>query len=217
MRPITKVFLLLLVALFAYLIWPRTTDLKQFVPGDLANLEVENWTAQKQDKGLGLLMVRYKIYTSQYNFPPLDAFGIAQNEAAASKEIAAARAANGDPAIENRALAALTEKYARIKKQAKGDFDADAMAREQLEWHRLELDKAPAQDVAASLSRILAGLYGGDASEFLQVADGITAARGSILGDEAPTEGSDPKVVALDAYSLLKEIASTPVNAPAAE
>jgi hypothetical protein len=216
MRPITKILLLVVVAFVVYLLWPRTANMKEFDPVKLAGLQVASWQGQKDGKGFDTLKARYKIYTSQYNFDPISAFRIAQNQAAALKSLKLSREENGDPNEESRAIAALTEKYTWIRKQAKLAFDADAMAREEFAWLLAEYNTdgtATPADIATPLSRVLAGLYGGTEADFQDVATDIVNARALIFKGDPATGQPDvytAKTTAIEAYKLLSEIAKTP-------
>ena len=214
MRPITKILLLVVVAFFVYLLWPRTPNLKGFDPGAMADLQVQAWQADKLGKGLDAMMARYKIFASQYHFSPVAAFQIARAQGNAVKEIASAKQPNGDAADENRALSALTEKYTVWKTQTHADFDPDALAREEYAWRALEIDGAKTEEIAAPMTRIFAAIYGGVPGDFVDVGTDLASARGMIFGQQAPTDGSDPvraaKETAKEGYSLLKEIAAAP-------
>jgi hypothetical protein len=213
MRPITKILLLAVVAFVVFLLWPRTGNMKGFDPTKLAGLEVASWQAQKAEKGFDALKARFKIYSSQYHFDPISAFRIAQNQAAALKSLKLFHEENSDASEEGRSLAALTEKYLAIKKQAKLEFDADALGREEFAWRTLELDGAAPAEIAAPLARVLAGLYGGGEADFKDVATHIAAARALIFKGDATTGEPDvytAKTTAEEAYKLLSEIANTP-------
>jgi hypothetical protein len=181
---------------------------------------VASWQAQKAGKSFDALKARYKIYTSQYNFDPISAFRIVQNQGAALNSLKLSREENGDPNEESRSIAALTEKYTWIRKQAKLNFDADAMAREEFAWLLAEYNTdgtATPEDIAAPLSRVYAGLFGGTAEDFHDVATQIVAARALVFKGDPATGQPDiytAKTTAVEAYKLLSEIAKTP---PAAE
>jgi hypothetical protein len=214
MRNITKILLLIVLAFFVYLLWPRTPNLKGFDPGVLAKLEVQNWQAQKAGKGFDAVIARYKIFSSQYNFSPISAYRIAQSQGDALNHLKLSRQPGGDPAEENRTLSALTEKYTWIKKQAKGTFDPDAMARDEFGWRTLEMDGAPPDEVAAPLARLLAALYGGAPEDFTEVATSLMSARARIFQDDSAASDENPvtaaQTTAQEAYTLLKEIATAP-------
>jgi hypothetical protein len=216
MRPITKILLLVVVAFFVYVLWPRTPNLKGFDPGAMADLQVQAWQADKLGKGLDAMVARYKIFASQYNFSPVAAFQIARAQGNAVKEIASVKQPNGDAADENRALSALTEKYTVWKTQTHADFDPDALAREEYAWRALEIDGAKTEEIAAPMTRIFAAIYGGVPGDFVDVGTDLASARGMIFGQQAPTDGGDPvraaKETAKEGYSLLKEIAAAPAN-----
>ncbi len=217
-RPITKIFLLAVVAFVVYLLWPRTGDLKAFQPAEMAKLAVANWQAQKQGKPFDAFLSRFQIYSSQYRFGPVPAFRIAQSQDAGLSELKISRAQGGDATNENRSLQAFTEQYVWIKKQANLDFDPDSLAREEFTWRTMVLDARPESKIVEPYAKILAGLYGGAPKDFEDVAAGLVHARALIFSDTPPADGTDPvemaKGLALEAYTLLKEIASTPVPAP---
>jgi hypothetical protein len=218
MRPITKILLLVVVAFFVYLLWPRTPNLKTFDPAALAGLQVRTWQAEKLGKGMDAFLARYKIFAEQYHFSPVAAFQIARAQGNAIKEIAASKQ-GADSFNENQALSALTVKYTVWKTQTHADFDPDALAREELAWRSLEIDGAKPEEIAASMSRILAPIYGGVPEDFLDASTDVANARELIFGRLEPSEGGNPaqeaKTTATEGYSLLKEIATTPP--PAAE
>ena len=218
MRNITKILLLVLVGFLAYLLWPRSPSMKDFNPNEMAALQVRNWRAQKAGKGLDALMARFKIYSSQYHFSPISAFRIAQNQGAALEKLKNLKItepdSGGGGGDDSAVLSAITEKYARIKTETKGNFDADAMARDEIAWRLFELNDSPVESVLTPLERILAGFYGGQPSDFSEVAKGLLTARAAVFKEPAP-EGVDPLVTAREAYSLLKEIATAPPAPPA--
>jgi hypothetical protein len=221
MRPITKIFLLLVVAFVVYLIWPRTADMKAFDPAKLGELQVAVWQAEKADKGFDALKGRFSIYSSQYRFDPLSAFQIARNQASAWKSLKLSREANGDPNEEARSIAALTEKYTAIRKQAKLDFDAAALAREEFAMMLAQFNEETgaqsegAPDAVTPQARIFAGLYGGSEADFLEVAGELAKARALIFKGD-PSSGQPDvytaKTSAIEADKLLSEIAKTPVE-----
>jgi hypothetical protein len=216
MRPITKILLLVVVAFFVYLLWPRTPNLKGFDPATLADLQVRVWQADKLGKGLDAMMARYKIYAAQFNFSPVAAFQIARAQGNAVKQVASAKQPNGDAADENRALSALTEKYTVWKTQTHGDFDPDALAREEYAWRALEVDGAKTEEVAAPMTRIYAAIYGGVPEDFIDVGTDLAGARAMIFGLQSPADGEDPvrgaKETAREGFKLLKEIAAAPAS-----
>jgi hypothetical protein len=220
MRNITKIFLLLVFAFVVYLLWPRTPSLKGFDPVALAKLDVSNWQAQKANKGMGALVARYKIFTSQYQFAPISAFRIAQNQAAALAHLKLAlQEGSAGEVEEKRTLLLLGEKYTWIREQTKADLDPDTLAREEFAWRSQELNGATVEETATSLAGLLASLYGGAAEDYNEVATNLVNARAIIFKDAAPADGTSPataaQTTASDAYKLLKEIAQTPPSAPA--
>lgn len=222
MRPITKLLLLVVVAFIVYLIWPRNPDIKNFDPSVLAGLDVKTWVAEKRGKSFDALKARFKIYSSQYKFPPVASFRIAQTDAAGiealGKSFPKVEGEAPEPMEENRAILAFTQKFVTIKKQVGGDFDPDALAREEVSWRSREHSGAPDTEVAQPIARIFAAIYGGDPADFDVVAQDIAAARALIFSENVPPDVTDPVQTAQDylreALTLLKEIAQ---QAPSAE
>ncbi|MDD5199926.1 MAG: hypothetical protein PHC88_08990 [Terrimicrobiaceae bacterium] len=212
MRPISKVLLLIVAAFLVYLLLPRTPNLKGFDPVELAKLEVSAWKAEKANKGTDALIARFRIYTSQFHFAPVTAFRMAQSEAAALEGLKREKDGNMNPGDENRALSAFTEKYALMKGQMKADFDADALAREEMGWQMALRDGGPVSEVAAPITHVLAALYGGLPEDFVDVATSLANSQAEILGENRSGVDSaqGAEEAAREGYKLLKEIATTP-------
>lgn len=211
MRNITKIFLLIVVAFVAYLLWPRTPSLKAFTPSAMASLQIQNWQAQKSGKGMNALIARFKIYSSQYGFSPITAMRLAQAQASALSQIASLKGTDPDPDVENRALASLTEKYTMMKQALHASFDASTLAREEFGWRLSEQDPQTNPDViVSSMCRILAAMYDGTPEEFTDAATSVARARAIILTGNG--SASEAMTAAKEGYSLLREIAMTPVS-----
>ncbi len=208
MRNITKILLLIVVAFAAYLLWPRSASLSGFKPAEMARLQIQNWQGQKDNKGMGSLMARYKIYATQYHISPVTAFRMAQTQGGVLAAIANLKNDDSDSVSENRVLGSLTEKYSMLKQAVNGSFDPDALAREEYGWRVTEKDPSGSSDVIIpSICRILAALYGGNPEDYTEAATNIAKARMLVLtgGDLA-----EAKSAAQEGYSLLHEIATTP-------
>jgi hypothetical protein len=221
MRPITKIFLLAVVAFVVYLLWPRVPNLKNFDPAALASLSVKTWQAEKEHKGLDALIDRFQIYTSQYHFSPVAAFRMAQSQATAISSMATTKQTGGDPGSDDRAVHAFTEKFTFWKTDARANIDPDSIARDEVAWRSLELDgTSKPEEVAAPLTRVFAAIYGGSPTDFADVASELIDARGMIFGNQA-SEGSNPamdaQAKAQDAFKQLREIAATPPTQDSAQ
>lgn len=218
MRPITKILLLLVAAFIVYLVWPRTPDLRAFDPKALAQLEVKSWEAGKD--GSSALIPRFQIYASQLRFSPIAAFKIAQIDGEALASLKRGRGENAAPGEETRVVAALTEKYSIIKRDARGTFEPGDLARDEMAWISFVLDGAPLEEVITPAANLLAAIYGGDPAQFTQAATNLAAAQLAVFGtpSEDVISAGGPEAVAREGYDLLKEIANAPVGeAPAAE
>lgn len=220
MRPITKVFLLIVIGIFVYLLWPRNPTLNQFSPTELASLRVESWENERKG-GLGELFAVFKIFAFQYGVSPLASFQIASSEAGA---VAIMRKHAGDPVRggEARALAQLQEKYVLIKRQTGMDFNTDGCARAEIAWRTIELDGGKPEAVAKSLAGFYAALYGGNPGEFLVPARNLAGARALLFGAPLPEGYTDASRAALelatDGFAGLHDIVAkreTDASAPA--
>jgi hypothetical protein len=212
MRPITKVFLLIVIAFVAYLLWPRTADLKGFNPEEMAKLKVADWTAQRDGKKWDALVARFKIYTSQYHFSPVGAYRMAQSQEAALAAVKASEADKSNNVAESRALSAFTEKYAMMKRDAKENTEPDSLAREEIAWWTLIMEKAPLSEVEGPITHIMAARYGGVAEDYVDVASNLAYAQQMVFAsqDRDSESGMSPVDYAREGYKLLKEIAATP-------
>lgn len=215
MRNITKIFLLIVVAFVVYLLWPRTPNIKDFSPGELAKLQVEEWQAEKAGKPSSALWIRFKIYTSQYHFSPIAAFRMAQSEGAALSAIKPTTDASGEAVSDPNIVIKFTEKFAAMKRHLGANLDADALAHEEYTWRSLLADHVPADQLIGPVSSLLAGLYGGAPADFGEVAADLVNAQGYVFGTIAPTDGTEPlaaaQTTAQEGFQLLKEIAAQPV------
>jgi len=214
MRPITKVFLLIVVAFVVYLLWPRTPNLKGFDPAVMAKLQVTDWTAQRDGKGWEALTTRFKIYTSQYNFSPVGAYRMAQSQAEGLTAVKVSEEDKSNEVAESRALSAFTEKYAMMKRAAKEETEPDSLAREEIAWWTLVFEKAPASEVEAPITHILAARYGGVPEDFVDVAANLAEAQQLVFSNQATDAASGMSAVdyAQEGYKLLKEIAAAPAK-----
>jgi hypothetical protein len=212
MRNITKLFLLIVAAFAVYVLWPRTPSFRNFDPAVLAKLKVEDWTAQRDGEALAGLLARYKVFASQYGFPPVTALHMARNQDVAMAEVRRLRLA-GNGVDDTRAVAALTEKYVMMKRGTKdASVDADSLAREEVTWCTLLLDKAAPKDVAVPQAQLLAARYGGEAKQFADVAMNLAYAQ--VLVFHGSASGAEPGWTARDyareGYRQLKEIVAKP-------
>ncbi len=214
MRPITKIFLLLVVAFVAYLLWPRTPSMRGFKPAELAKLRVESWQDERADSGLGAVWTVFRIYAQQYGFSPVASFRIAQNEISAEEIV---QKALGTAEGDQRALVALQEKYVVIDRQLEKKLDTDACARGELAWRVIETENGSPEDVAKALANWLKSLYGVESAEFLNAARQLAGARAVLHGAALPEGYDDPERAALelanDGYSQVAEIVANETTA----
>lgn len=207
MRQITKIFLLLVVAFVAYLVWPRTPSLRGFEPTELAELQVASWQDELASSGLKSIWTVFQIYSQQYGLSPIASLRVAQNEVSAEKIV---HKALGTAAGDQRALVVLQEKYVLIGKQLGSELNTDASARAELAWRVIEAEKGSTESVAEAMASWFGVLYGGKSRDYLSAARQLAGSRAVLFGAKLPVGYYDPKRAALelatDGYRQLSKI-----------
>lgn len=171
MFTIKRLLLLLVLAVLAYCFWPRKPSLVTFSPTTMAELQL---TAAKQAAAKNWVacgVTNFRIFESQYHFPPLAAAKAAIDQ---TRAVAVFRSSE-DAADKEAAAAPLTETYTAIKSQTGGKFDAKAAASQQIQvWSLLESNSS--EEAARVLAGQLALVHGGDAKKYLAPAHDFVAA-----------------------------------------
>ncbi len=196
MRPITKILLLIVVAFFVYLLWPRNPTLTEFTPTELARLEMRAWQAEA-DGGFGAMIPLFRIYAFHYGVAPLASFQIASAETGA---VSVLRKFAGDPdgLGPSRALVPLQEKYVILRRQTGRDFDSDACARGEISWREIELEGGKPEAVATAMASCYAAFFGGESGDYLATARNLAGARALLFGAKLPEGYSDRERAALE-------------------
>lgn len=212
MRPITKIFLLIVVALIVFLLWPRSGSLSGFTPQTLSISEVKIWKDAANGQVLPELFERTKVYIMEYGFSPVAALRVAHNQSRA-EELVRKEDDSGD--LDAKLLPLMQEKYAIIRRETKSEFDLAAAARTELAW--LVVQKKPGNSGAVTNTRaaMLAAVYGGDPARYREIARDLVMARRIVTAAEPPKDVSDPVAaaegLALKAYeNLKKQVDSAP-------
>ncbi len=216
MRPITKIFLLLVVAFIVYVLWPRTPNLAGFDPAKIAPIEVESWDSALKAKGVDFIVQRYQIYANEWGLSPVAALRIAMKE---NDGIGTLRRLADSSDREIRSLPAFQEKYVILKRQTGRDFDSDTLARDEVAWRSHEIDAANYDVIARPMAEILAGLYGGTGDRYIEIAYNIVSARALLDGATLPEGFSDPisaaEEITEQSYVELKEALAESATEPA--
>lgn len=150
--------LALVICWFAYdLYYPRTTQMREFDPDEVARLETAMWRSYYERQRLRLFNELTEMLRTQYCMPPVRSNLIA---------IYATKAAfvfkDGKQRSDyEKALPDLVRFYAAIRKMSDIPFDVDRAARLELEWwiiHRQRAQHAPG-DLAKALADLQAEIY----------------------------------------------------------
>jgi len=162
--------LLIVAALLAYaavdLFGPRTSDLRQFEPLEVARLETSMWRAYYDRRPVALFGDLSQLMRTQYHFPWL------RSQVAAYHAARAAFLFKGghSRAEYERALPSLLSFYAAIRKVSNTPFDASQAARLELEWwivHRQTRAEGP-QALWKALADLQACIYGVPAERMIE-------------------------------------------------
>jgi hypothetical protein len=147
-----------LAAYAAYdLFAPRSSDLRDFDPDEVARLDTEMWRSYYARERLQLFRQLGELMRSQYRMPPLRSTLAAYHAARA----AFAFKDGGSRADYERALPYLGDFFGEIRGVSATDFDVDGAARLELEWwivHRERARHAPG-DLERALAEAAAAVY----------------------------------------------------------
>ena len=126
-----RLAVLLALAAAAYCFWPREPSLSAFDPEVIAALQMQVWKSAREKKSTGLVLPLFRIYSGQFQIPPVPSAKLALNTAYALHLFHAAP----DAADQEKALPLLEGVFAGIVGPTKSRFDPRAAARlELLNW-----------------------------------------------------------------------------------
>ncbi|MGC1479862.1 MAG: hypothetical protein WA771_05135 [Chthoniobacterales bacterium] len=207
MRPITKIFLLCVVAFVVYLLWPRSPDLATFNSRELAKLRVESWKQEQEGSGLSAVLNVFRTYANQYGLSPVASFRIAQSEVAAVK---AMKQGSGIPGDDERGLVQLQEKYVLISQQLDRDFNTDGCARSELAWRMIEMEGGDLENVAKGMASVMGLLFDRDSKDMMGSAMLLAGSRAILAGAKLPAGYYDANRAAIElATDGYRELART--------
>jgi len=153
---INRLILLFIVALLAYILWPRSPSFATFNPEETGRLEAEAWVAVAKGEHMDAAKSYYLLFDRQFGLPPMAAVMGAQNVSRALQLIRK----GADDSDQEKAIPLLQEFYISLKKETKSDWDAVALARMDYDiWYSLA-NGADAAAVAPKITAYWAMLLG---------------------------------------------------------
>ena len=161
-RLFIKGLLFLLVMVAGYVFWPRIPSLEAFRPPKMAALECEAFENAKARRTTSLATALDRIFQEEFCLPPMAAAEAAWNSSQALENFLE----SADNADRERALPYLQRTFEILRQQTGARFDPAVVARLQLHRWMLAADGNRQNQLPASISEILAMIYGGSASEY---------------------------------------------------
>lgn len=156
-RVIVIMLVLLICGALYDLFYPRTTQMREFNPDEVARLETAMWRSYYEKQRLQLFNELAELLRSQYGMSQLKSNQVAYYGANAAFVFKQGH----ERADYEKALPDLLKFYAAIRKMSDIPFDADRAARLELEWwiiHRQRDQHAPG-DLAKALAELQAEIY----------------------------------------------------------
>jgi hypothetical protein len=137
---------------------PRTTQLREFDPSEVARLETAMWRSYYEKERLRLFRELAQMLRTQYNMSFVRSNKVAYN--AANAAIVFQRGKQRSDY--EQALPDLINFYQAIRNMSDLPFDVDRVARLELEWwiiHRQRADHQP-EDLVKALAELQSAIYG---------------------------------------------------------
>ena len=156
-RVIVIVLVLLICGALYDLYYPRTTQMREFNPDEVARLETAMWRSYYEKQRLQLFNELAELLRSQYGMSQLKSNQVAYYGANAAFVFKQGH----ERSDYEKALPDLLKFYAAIRKMSDIPFDVDRAARLELEWwiiHRQRAQHAPG-DLAKALAELQAEIY----------------------------------------------------------
>jgi len=147
---------LLLLALAAYVFWPRSVHLREFDADRVAQLETRMWRSYYEKHYAALLLDLYRLSRGEYGFAPADSIAIAWYAARAAQTFQPTRSR----AEAQQALPLLERYFALIRARGGENFDAQEAAGLELDWWQLRRESSPPSQYGAVIARVSALLFG---------------------------------------------------------
>jgi hypothetical protein len=148
---------LIICGLLYDLYYPRTTQMREFDPDEVARLETAMWRSYYEKQRLRLFNQLTELLRTQYRMPPVRSNLVAYyaaNAAFAFKD-------GGQRSDYEKALPDLVKFYTAIRQTSDIPFDVDRAARLELEWwiiHRQRAQHAPG-DLDRALAELQSEIY----------------------------------------------------------
>ncbi|WP_334493432.1 hypothetical protein [Bradyrhizobium sp. AZCC 1614] len=147
---------LILVAIGAYVSWPRNADLRAFDSAEIAQLETAMWRDYYDKRYPALFFHLYELSRTQFGFSPLDSLRIAFAAARAARAFQPTRSHEAA----NAALPALVTYYRLLASAAPGGFDVEEAARLELDWWQARREAVGPAQYGVTVARVAAITYG---------------------------------------------------------
>jgi hypothetical protein len=181
MFTIKRLLLLLVLAALAYCFWPRKPSLVTFNPTTMAELQLHAAKQAASKSWVACGVANYRIFDSQYHFPPFAAAKAAIDQ---TRAVALFRS-SADAADKEAAAKPLADAYSAIKSQTGASFDPTVAANQQVQvWSLIESNST--DEAAKVLAGQLALVHGGDAKKYLAPARDFVAAAASAKSSAWP-------------------------------
>lgn len=156
-RALALVLALIVCAVLYDLYFPRTTQMREFDPDEVARLETAMWRSYYEKQRLSLFNQLAELLRTQYHMTP-----IRSNQVAYYGANAALVFKKGQQRSDyEKALPDLVKFYGAIRETSDIQFDVDRVARLELEWwiiHRQRAQHAPG-DLEKALADLQAEIY----------------------------------------------------------
>ena len=164
---VAGVALVLLSAWVSYDLYaPRTTQLREFDPNEVARLETAMWRSYYEKERFRLFRELAQMLRTQYNMP-----FVRSNQVAYYAANAAIVFQRGKQRSDyEQALPDLIKFYQAIRNMSDLPFDVHSVARLELEWwiiHRQRANHQP-DDLTKALAELQSGIYGNSANAFVR-------------------------------------------------
>jgi hypothetical protein len=155
---VIAVGLVLVIGFMAYdLFYPRTTQMREFDPDEVARLETAMWRSYYEKHRLRLFNELSELLRTQYHMPLVRSNAVAYSAAKAAFVFKDGKQRSDY----EKALPDLVKFYTAIRKMSDIPFDVDRASRLELEWwiiHRQRAQHAPG-DLDKALAELQAEIY----------------------------------------------------------
>ena len=166
MRVLGLVLALLICGVLYDLFIPRTTQMREFDPDEVARLETDMWRSYYEKHRLRLFNQMSELLRTQYHMPVVRSNLVAYHAAKAAFVFKDGK----QRADYEKALPDLVKFYSAVRRMSDIPFDVDRASRLELEWwiiHRQRAQHAPG-DLAKALTDLQAEIYRVPADRLLE-------------------------------------------------